>query len=338
MFKIFDKTIKTGMLYLVLMMATLILLATMIGNVSATTYTITTNNSTSSIDAFLSNEDYENPSPLANGDTVVFNAGKYNLDLNVNKAIKLKANGKVTVNNIFTSKNTIVTGFIVKEGFYADRSNNISKNTIGYLQLSGSKSRIINNIIKGGLSVYGSNNVVKKNYISSESSIDGRKNIVDSNTFKKNVYIYDNNNKIVGNKVATNYKIFTSGKKNILKNNKQSYRDLALSDVGKTSKGHFLSVKNLGTKSTKVCYIKIDNYDRTVYKIKIPALKKGKSTKVFIPKRIINKLKYRYYETTYYGGYIYLDYKNKNKDADLSNNHLDLISNKKGYEVYVNMM
>ncbi|WP_157082564.1 hypothetical protein, partial [Methanobrevibacter cuticularis] len=304
----------------------LILLLTIlfvVNNVNAATYTISTSNSTSSIDVFLSDEDWENPSPLANGDTVIFKAGKYNLDLNVNKAIKLKANGKVTVNNIFISKNTIVTGFIVKEGFYAHKSNNISKNTIGYLQLFGSKSHIINNIIKGGLSVHGSNNVVKNNYISSESSIDGRKNIVTSNTFKKNVYIYDNNNKIVGNKVATNYKIFTSGKKNILKNNKQSYRDLALSNVGKISKGHVLSVKNVGTKSTKVCYIKIDNYDRTVYKIKVPALKKGKSTKVIIPKRIINKLKYRYYETTYYGGYIYLDNKNKNKDADLSNNRLD---------------
>jgi hypothetical protein len=327
--------IKKGFIVLVLVLSVFIL----INNVNAVTYTISTSNSTSNIDAFLSDEDWENPCPLANGDTVIFKAGKYNLDLNVNKDITLKAIGKVTVKDILISKNTKVSGFIVNGDFYGGKSNTISKNIIkGHLSVSGGSNVINSNIIKGSIGVYGIKNIISSNNIFQESYIYGGKNKVIYNKFRKNIVIGENKNKIIGNKVVSNYKIITSGKKNIVKNNKESYRDLALIDVGKSSKGHILSVKNVGTKSSLACYIKIDNYDKNVYKIKVPSLKKGKSTKVIIPKRIINKLKYRYYETTYYGGYIYLDNKNKNKDADLSDNHLDLVSDKKGYKVFVNMM
>ncbi|WP_157082576.1 hypothetical protein, partial [Methanobrevibacter cuticularis] len=310
--------------YFLALIFTLLIILVFINGISAATYTISTSNSTSSIDAFLSDEDWENPSPLANGDTVIFKAGKYNLDLNVNKDITLKTIGKVTVKDILISKNTKVSGFIVNGDFRGGKSNIISKNTIrGHLSVFGGSNVINSNIIKGSIWVYGIKNIINSNNIFQESFIYGGKNKVIYNKFRKNIVIGENKNKIISNKVVSNYKIITSGKKNIVKNNKESYRDLALIDVGKSSKGHILSVKNVGTKSSLACYIKIDNYDRTVYKIKVPALKKGKSTKVLIPKRIINKLKYRYYETTYYGGYIYLDYKNKNKDADLSDNRLD---------------
>jgi hypothetical protein len=320
MFKISGKTNKKGIFYLFLMVTVIILLVTMISSVSATTYTISTNNSTSSITAFLNDADSEDPSPLANGDTVIFNKGKYNFDLDVNKAITLKANGKVIVKNIFISKKTNVSGFTITENLQAGKSNTITNNTI-----------------KGRLYVSGANNIIKNNKIF-ESSIDGGKNIISSNTFKNHVYIYDNYNKIKGNKVANNYKIHIYGKKNTIKNNKQSYRDLTLINVGKTSKGHVLAVKNKGTKSSLYSYIKIYNYDKCVYTIKVPPLKKGKSTKIIIPKKIINKLKYRYYETVYYGGSIVLDEKNKNKDVVLENNYLRVGSDKKGYTIYFSMM
>jgi len=335
------------------MATALILLFFLISSVSATTYIVSTENSTFSIYNFLKN----NQSPLANGDTVIFKAGNYSdLNLNVKKSITLKTSGKVTVRTVQIHNNTKISGFIINKNFYADNSNTITKNTMKglfivdnsntitkntikrSLQINGANNIIKGNTIKGGIWSNGAKNFFKKNSVSKESQIVGGKNIVTSNTFKKHVYIFDNNNKINGNKVANNYKIHTSGKNNILKNNKQSYVDLVLINIGKNSKGHVLSVKNVGTKSSVACYIKIDNYDKNVYNIKVPKLKKGKSTRIIIPKRIINKLKYRYYETTYYGGYIYLDYKNKNKDADLSNNNLYVGSDEKGYRVYFSMM
>lgn len=338
MFKSFDKTNKNKLLFLFLMMIVTILLATMIGSVSSTTYTISTNNSTSSINSFFKN----NMSPLAKGDTVIFKAGKYDsLNLKVNKSITLKTSGKVTVKSILVCDNTKVSGFIVNEEFYVSgKSNTITNNTIkGGLSVSGSNNIITNNIIKDGLWFNGVKNLIKNNKVFKVSYIYGGKNKVISNKFKKNVYVSYNSNKITGNKVAANYKIITNGKKNILKNNKQSFRDLSIKNVGKSSKGHILSVKNVGTKSSLSCYIKIDNYDRNVYNIKVPVLKKGKSIKIIIPKRIINKLKYKYYETTYYGGYIYLDKKNKNKDPDLLNNYLEVHSSGKNrYNVYVSYM
>jgi len=353
MFKIFDKTNKKGIFYLFSMATVLVFLVTMISSASATTYTISTENSTSSIHDFLK----DNQSPLANGDTVIFKAGNYSdLNLNVKKSITLKTSGKVTVRTVWIHNNTKISGFIINKNFYADNSNTITKNTIkglfivdNYntitkntikrsLQVNGANNVINANNIKGGIWSFGAKNVFKKNTVSKESQIGGGKNIVASNTFKKHVYIFDNNNKITGNKIANNYKVHTSGKKNILKNNKQSYRDLTLINIGKTSKGHVLSVKNAGTKSSVACYIKINNYEKNVYNIKVPKLKKGKSIRIIIPKRIINKLKYRYYETTYYGGYIYLDKKNKNKDADLTNNNLYVGSDEKGYRVYFSMM
>lgn len=340
MFKIFYKSNKKRLFYLLLIVTVISLVITMIGSVNATTYTITKNNSTSSINDFFDNEDYENHSPLAKGDTVIFKEGKYNLDLNINKAITLKTNGKVIVKSISIFKNTKISGFVVNGDFNVrGKFNTINKNNIkGFLDVSGSNNLITNNKIKGQTYVYGINNIIKNNNIFDVSQVYGGRNKVISNKFKKNVEIGGNGNKITNNKLANNYKIMVWGKKNILKNNKQSYMDLALNDFRKTTKGHILSVKNVGTKSSLACYIRIDNYDKTVYKIKIRPLKKGKSTKVIISKWIINKLKYRYYETTYYGGYIYLDYKNKNKDVDLSNNQLELISYKKGYRLYVSMM
>lgn len=326
MFKIFDKTNKNGLLYLLLMMTVAVLVATMIGNVSATTYTISTNNSTSSINDFFNNYS----SSLAKGDTVIFKEGKYNsLNLNVSKAITVKTSGKVSVKSIRIFKNTKISGFIVNKNFLArGNSNTISKNTIkGDLLVNGANNTIKSNTIFKGYIIYGGG-----------SSIYGGNNNIISNTFKKSVKIGGNNNKIIGNKVAIHNKIFANGKNNILKNNKQSYRDLVLKNIGKNSKGHVLLVKNVGTISTVPCYVEIDKYTKIIYKIKVPALKKGQSTKIIIPKRIINKLKFKSDGKTYDGGYIWLDYfKNKNKDVVITNNYLQFISYKKGYTLSTSM-
>lgn len=322
MFKIFDKSNKKGFFYLFLIGIVAILVVTMIGSANAATYTISTNNSTSSINSFFKN----NMSPLANGDTVIFKAGQYDsLNLKVNKSITLKTSGKVTVNSIQIFKNTKVSGFIVNKDFLVKgKSNIIVKNTIkGFLMVDGANNTIKSNKVFKGCSIY-----VPGSYIS------GGKNKVISNTFKKGVEIRGNSNKITGNKVGIHNKIFVYGKKNVLKNNKQSYRDLVIKDLGKSSKGHLLSVKNVGTISTVPCYILINNYSKVMYKIKIPVLKKGKSIKVIIPKKIINKLKGKYG----YGGYILLDYyKNKNRDLDLSNNCLQIIPYKNGYTLTTSM-
>ncbi|MBZ9571263.1 hypothetical protein KQY27_06870 [Methanobrevibacter sp. TMH8] len=322
MFKIFDKSNKKGFFYLLLIGIVVILVVTMIGSANAATYTISTNNSTSSINSFFKN----NVSPLAKGDTVIFKAGQYDgLNLKVNKSITLKTSGKVTVKSIRIFKNTKISGFIVNKDFLVKgKSNIIVKNTIkGFLMVKGDNNTIRSNKVFKGCSIY-----VPGSYIS------GGKNKVISNTFKKGVEIRGNSNKITGNKVGIHNKIFVYGKKNILKNNKQFYRDLVIKDLGKSSKGHLLSVKNVGTIYTLPCYILVDKYTKVIYKIKIPALKKGKSIKVIIPKKIINILQHKSKGESYSGGYIMLDYiKNKNKDLDLSNNCLQIISDKNGYIV-----
>ena len=305
----------------------------MLSNVNAATYTITTANSTESINEFF-NPDRDGAAPssyiLNDGDTVIFTAGKYNnLKMGIPNRITIKSSGKVE----FTG-NTQISGWSPGDGIYNIEFIGLTIN--GNLNL-GSGNTLSGCTINGNVNLE-SNDAVSGTTIS-DSTINGNlfirsnNNNIDNNKLKY-TYVSGDSNKITNNVVANNFKMTVVGKKNTLKNNKQSYNDLHFESYKQNSKGLKVVVKNIGTKKTVACYIGVyKNNGKLVGKVKVSALKKGQSKTIIISKKLMDKIKTKQGKNTRYLGRIKLDHNNKLKDADLNNNGLRANGSKNSYGI-----